>query len=150
VIAPQARQVEVEAVLLGQLQQLAQAVQRLGVGAVRAVQEPAELQVDPDDVGPELLHLGEVGLDGGPLVLPVVLDQPPLGVVVVVEAPRHEGASGRGEDEPLLVLGDGDPRHLVRPGLGRREGEEGHHQGHRRDGSAHRGASLALDPLRLL
>jgi hypothetical protein len=92
VVAAQARQVEVQPQPLGQGQQLAEAVQRLGVGLVRAVHELAELQVDPDHVGPQLLHLTEVSLHRGPFVFPIVFDEPPFVVVVVVEAPRHEGA----------------------------------------------------------
>src|SRR5262249_45757033 len=75
--------------------------------------------------------------DGGPLVLPIVLDEPPFLVVVVVEAPGHEGATGRVVGEPLLVLGDSNPRHLVRLRLGRHARKEGHHQTHRRDCPAH-------------
>jgi hypothetical protein len=115
VVAAQARQVEVQPQPLGQSHQLAELVERLAVRLVRGVHELAELQVDPDHVGPQLLHLAEVRLHGGPLVVPIILDQPAPVVVVVVEAPRHEGPTGRVEDEPLLVLGDGDPGHLVGP-----------------------------------
>ena len=117
-VAAQARQVEVQAFLLGEPQQLVEPGQRLLVGLVRAVHELAELQVDANGVGSQLLHLAEVRLEGRPLLVPIVLDEPPLVIVVVVEAPQHEGATGRVEDESLLVLGDGDPRHLVRLRLG--------------------------------
>ena len=49
------------------------------------------LQMDPDDRGPELLHLPEVADHALPLGEPVVLEQPVAVVAVVVEAPRHEG-----------------------------------------------------------
>src|SRR5581483_12025759 len=46
------------------------------------------------------------------LVVPVIFEEPALGVVVVVEAPRHKMAAVGVEDEPLLVLGDFYPRHV--------------------------------------
>ena len=45
----------------------------------------------------------EVRLDAGPLSFPIIFNQPPLVIVVVVETPRHEGATRRAEDERLLV-----------------------------------------------
>ena len=101
------------------------------IGFLRAGHELAKLQVDPDDVGPQLLHLAEVRLDGGPLVFPIVFDEPPLVVVVVVEAPGHEGATGGVEDEPFFVLGNLHPGHLVRLRLGRHATGEGRYQGQR-------------------
>src|SRR5262249_40441644 len=68
-------------------------------------------------------------------------------VVVVVEAPGQERATGRVVGEPLLVLGDNNPRHLVRLRLGRNAREEGHDQGQRRDCPAAHTGSLPVDSI---
>jgi hypothetical protein len=66
----------VESGLLGQVNEPAESCERLGVGSVGAVQELAEREVDPDDVGPEGLPVPEVAGDRGPVGFPEVLDQP--------------------------------------------------------------------------
>ncbi len=71
--------------------------------------------MNADDVGPELLHLCEVGFDLRPLRLPVVLDEPTGFVVVVVEPPRHERLVATLQHEPLLVFRHNDPRQIARP-----------------------------------
>jgi hypothetical protein len=55
--------------------------------------------MNPDHVGPKLLHLPEIFFDLGPFLLPIVLQQKAILVVIVVEAPgdigcpvvQHEG-----------------------------------------------------------
>jgi hypothetical protein len=50
--------------------------------------------------------------------VPIIFEEPSLGVVVVIEAPWGERFAGRFEDEGFLVLGDLDPGHFVGLGLG--------------------------------
>jgi len=113
VIAAQPGQVEVEPKPLGKSQQLDEAVQRPGVRLLWADHELAKLQVNPDDVGPQLLHLAEVSLDSGPLVLPIVFDQPTLGVMIVVETPGSEWLARSVENKGRVVLTYLDERSVV-------------------------------------
>src|SRR5439155_13024394 len=75
-----------------------------------------------DDVCSQLLHLGEVRLDGEPLGFPIVFEEATRLVVVVVEAPRRELLAGRLQSEGLLVLGNPDPGHFRTLGLALKAG----------------------------
>ncbi len=111
VVAAQAGQIEVQPLALGQLQQFCQAVERLRIGLVRPLQKLAQLQVNANDIGAELLHLGEILLDFGPFRVPVIFEKPPLLIVIIVEAPGQEPTTGLVEDEMLFVPGELHPLH---------------------------------------
>jgi hypothetical protein len=49
-VAAQARRVEIQSYSLGQFKELAESVQRLSVGLLRAVHEFADLQMDLDHI----------------------------------------------------------------------------------------------------
>jgi hypothetical protein len=70
--------------------------------------ELRHLQVNADDVRPELAHLGEIFLDLRPFGVPVILDQSPLFVVVVIEAPGDESLFRRFENEASFVVRNAD------------------------------------------
>jgi hypothetical protein len=56
------------------------------VRRVRTVHERGKLQVNADRVEPEVLHFTEVALDRGPVLVPVLLEEPHarLGRIVIV------------------------------------------------------------------
>jgi len=64
--------------------------------------------MDANDVCPEFLHLPEIGDDLGPIVLPVILQQPAVLIVVVVEPPGDEPDARRSQDEASMIVGDPD------------------------------------------
>jgi hypothetical protein len=81
------------------------------VGLVQPLHELPELKMDTDDVRPKTLHLPEVGNDLGPLVLPVILQQPAVLIAVVVEPPRDEPDARCRQDEAAMVVCDLDILH---------------------------------------
>src|SRR6202047_961517 len=85
---------------------LHQTFQCLLVWLAQTFHELAKLQVDADDVGPQLLHLSEVGLDLGPLGFPIVFEEASLVVVVVIETEGDKRTTRRIENKPSMVLGD--------------------------------------------
>ena len=71
--------------------------------------------MNADHVGAEVLHLAEVLPDLRPLGRPIVLQQPALFVVIVIEAPSHEGGPIL-QNKAALVLGDADEVQGLRHG----------------------------------
>jgi hypothetical protein len=63
-----------------------------------------------------------------PFLIPIILDEPPLGVMVIVESSRNDSLVRRFQGETVLVLGDGNPRHLVGP-CGNRPSEKYENEG---------------------
>ncbi len=113
VVARQPGQIEVQVHAFRQLHNLSESGQRGFVRLIRLLHELAELKVEADDVGAEILHLPEILLDLRPLRCPVVLQQPALLVVVVVEAPRDKRAAIV-QNETAFVIGDSNEFHRSR------------------------------------
>jgi hypothetical protein len=106
VVAAEAGEIDVKPVRLRKFQELAQFRQRLLIRLVGRGHELAELDMNANDVGAERLHLGEVALDRVPIGVPIILDQSPFGIVIVIEAPGGELLAGFLEHETLCIFGD--------------------------------------------
>jgi hypothetical protein len=52
--------------------------------------ELAELQMDSDDIGPQLLHLSKGRFNGGPILVPLIFEQFAIAFMVIVESPGHK------------------------------------------------------------
>ena len=111
-VAAQARNIQVEMDLLGQFDQPAQPREACFARRFRRVEEPADLEVDADDICPQPFHRTEISLDLGPLRLPVVFQQSALGIVIVVQSPRHERPPRGLVDEARPIFRDADRFHL--------------------------------------
>ena len=98
--------------LLGQFDQPAQPCEACFARRFRRVEEPADLEVDADDIRPQPFHRTEISLDLGPLRLPVVFQQSALGIVIVVQSPRHERPPRGLVDEARPIFRDADRFHL--------------------------------------
>ena len=109
VVAAEARQIEVQTSILSQRHQSIKLLQRMFIRLVGGLHKLAELKVDADYVRPKLLHLLEVFLDGPPFVVPIVFNQPPAGIVVVVESPRDKLVTGLFQCERPLVITNTNP-----------------------------------------
>jgi hypothetical protein len=69
--------------------------------------------MDADNIGAQLPHLAEVGLDLGPFLFPIILDQPALLVVIVIEPPGRECLLRSGKYKAVTIVGDADSREVV-------------------------------------
>ena len=121
-IAAQPGHVEVEARLLGERQEPLQLHERPLVRPIGTLHEPVELEVDADHGRAQGPHFPEVFLDLAPLGLPVVLEEPPRLVVVVIEAPGRERPARLRELKALPVGRNPDPLRRRRAGAGARAG----------------------------
>ena len=110
VVAAESGHVQVKAGLFGQGQQTGQLSEVARVGFRRAAHEAPELQMHPDHVGPEGLHLAEIARDRFPFLVPVVLEEPHPVVAVVVETPRHEAGARCAKLEASSIRADPDER----------------------------------------
>ena len=109
VVAREPRQIQIEALLFRQSDEVGQPVELSFHWLVFALHELAELKMNSHDVRAELLHLAKVCLDFVPLRVPVVFDQPPLLIVIVIKSPWDKWLLERGQYKFAPVLGNLDP-----------------------------------------
>lgn len=69
--------------------------------------------MNADDIGAEGFHFLEVFYNGGPLFLPVVLDEPAGIIVVVIESPCDELSAGFSTDEVGAIFANTDELKLL-------------------------------------